>query len=454
MKRKTISLLIFAGLLAIGLQFFWVSPVFASTGSSQAAAPTPPPQPVQTQLVISSQTDANLGDSFVVVGTLKDKNGVGIPDKEITFSISGDYLGQAPTQNDGTFSIRINKDLPAGTFSIVGSFVGAHLIAPSSATDILTIHPAKVQVQTIPPVAGITFQMDGRKFLSDANGMGTIEISKTGVYRLEVLIDQYQTSAEKVTFGRWSEESYDPSRDVRVPTSEVIQVGLNTFHQISEKFVDLDGYPVDPQRISGITIKSLQGDIFNLKQSQPIWIPASRVARRSTGLEQTNLLYSVIAVLIDGSNVVNQAQQRFFAAENDTWTISLLLYSLHIDAKDGLFGAPVGKTVEVQFPDGQKKSYPLDKSGSVEIHSLARGIYTIDLTGTNGLDSKIPVALSRNQDVAVNVVTYLDLGVVGGISLLFAIGLVIYGRPWLLHRKEKNKVLVTEEARWTSIHEN
>ena len=119
-----------------------------------------------------------------------------------------------------------------------------------------------------------------------------------------------------------------------MPSDTIIQVGLNIFHKVNLKFVDLDGFPVDPSRITSISIRSIQGDVFTLKPGDTPWLPASRTARYQTGLEKTDLLYSVNSVTIDGSNVVNSAQQRFYAKTDDTWSISLLLYSLHITARD------------------------------------------------------------------------------------------------------------------------
>jgi hypothetical protein len=210
--------------------------------------------------------------------------------------------------------------------------------------------------------------------------------------------------------------------------------------------LDLNGLPVDPKRISEFTIRSAQGDMFVLNDGQPRWIPASRVARRVNGLEETQLLYSVLSVTVDGSNVVNQSQQRFFTYPIENWPISLLLYSMRINAKDGLFGTPVGKSVNVKFPDGHVENYPLDQAGMVEIHSLARGIYTTELVGVNGLNNRTPVALSRNQDVTTKVVTYLDLAVVGALGLFIALGLLLYGRPSLLHILRKNQQTVQESA--------
>jgi hypothetical protein len=296
--------------------------------------------------------------------------------------------------------------------------------------------------------------MDGRQFVSGPNGMATITINKVGVYRLDALIDQYHDLSQRIEFGRWAEESYLPSKDVKVPTDGVIQVGLNVYHQVSMNFVGLDKIPVDRQRITAIMIRSAQGDIFNLTPYQAPWLPSSRTDRRATGLEQTDLLYSIINVTIDGSNVVNSAQQRFVAKPDDEWNISLLLYSLYINTKDGLFGSPIGKSVNIQSPDGQTKNYPLDKSGTLLLHSLARGIYHIELLGATGMGTSVPVALSRNQVVNVNVITRPDMVVAGVAGLSLAIGIIIFGRPWLIQSLMKKRRALSRKTDWSSFNEN
>jgi hypothetical protein len=210
-------------------------------------------------------------------------------------------------------------------------------------------------------------------------------------------------------------------------------VGLNIYHQVGQTFLDLNGNPVDPARIDEFMIRSAQGDVFVFSDGTSRWIPASRIARRVTGLEETKLLYSVISVTIDGSNVVNQSQQRFYTHPNETWPISLLLYSLHISAVDGMFGSPVGKSVNVEYPDGKIVNYPLNRAGAVDIQSLARGTYYIELVGANGMSNRLPVALSRNQQVNTKVITYLDMAVVAMLGMVVALGLLLYGRPWILY---------------------
>jgi hypothetical protein len=201
---------------------------------------------------------------------------------------------------------------------------------------------------------------------------------------------------------------------------------------VGELFVDLDGVPVNPQRIAQFTIRSEQGDTFVLNDGTPRWLIASRIIRQAKGLAVTKLLYSVVSVKLDGSNVVNEAQQQFYAEPNDTWKISLLLYSLRVNVNDGIFGSATGKSINLVFPNGQINNYPLDPTGQVEIHGLARGNYSIQVMGTRGLGTKVPVALSRNQNDTIKVLTYTDVGIVGIFGFFVALALLLYGRRALL----------------------
>jgi hypothetical protein len=288
--------------------------------------------------------------------------------------------------------------------------------------------------------------MDGQQFVSGQDGSASIQISQVGTYRLDVLLNLYNNLSQQVDFGRWADENYQPSHEFQIPNDRSIQLGLDIYHQVSMNFVDLDGLPVDPGRITSISIRSIQGDVFTLKPGDTPWLPASRTARRQTGLEVTNLLYSIRSVVMNGSNVVNSAQQRFYAKPEDTWSISLLLYSLHVTAKDGLFASPIGQSVDITFPDGQVQNYALDGSGSLDVHTLPRGIYRVSLPGVKGLGTSTPVALSRNQVVNLKVVTLLDIEVIGVLAVGLALGLILYGRPWLLGFLFKRKRSATRKA--------
>lgn len=425
--------------------------------SARYAPPKAPPPAKPTSLSLTNPGAQKLGQSFMVTGSITTPKGF-LPDsRPIILTVDGKLLGETRTDKNGNYALKVTLDLPAGTYTLAATFKGTYLLAASNTQTSLQILPTEVRIQTVPAIAGVAFTMDGRQFVSGADGVASISIPKAGWYRLTVNAELYSNPNQRITFARWLDENYQPFHDILVPTNKAIVVGLNVFYKVNQYFVDLSGIPVDPKRITGITIKSAQGDIFNYQQGQTEWVPASRIARRSTGLEQTKLLYSVMSVVVDGSNVVTAAQQRFFTGPTQVWKIALTLYAMQMNGRDLLFGNLVGKGVTLQFPNGRTESYSLNQNGPTNISYLARGIYQVHLTGTKGLDNVAPVALSKNQVVTQNVVTYLDLEVTGSVGLLIALCLLLFGRPWLVLPKKfrvKFKNYRLQQTEWASLHEN
>ncbi len=474
MKRILLLSLIISSLLAIGLSGGLVVPVSAGaqpglsqhsvlsvaggisvpthnlySGSSSPLA-VRPPKGISYLTVIQPQ-DTALGDYFTLSGYLRNLSGGPIAGGHVLFTLSGNSLGQASTNVSGYFSRKFpTKSLAAGTYTIGASYNGSHLFYRAGASTHLVVSLANIHVQTVPAVPGLTFQMNGKQYLTGADGTLIIGVNEPGVYRLNILMDQYSDPTQRIEFSRWLNGSVQPYLDVAVPSKDTsVQVGLDVYHKISLSFIDLAKHPVDPARITQVSYRSAQGDVFVVKSDQPTWIPASRVQRLATGLTPTPLLYSIINVMADGSNVVNSSQQQFYALPEDTWQISMLLYSIHFSASDGLFNFPVGDSINLVAPDGTVKNYPLDLAGTTEIHSLARGNYSVQLVGAFGLGSRTPVALSRNQNVAVKEISYLDLGVVGVVGIVLTLGLLLYGRPQIftsLLRRNQPQVMALENA--------
>lgn len=291
--------------------------------------------------------------------------------------------------------------------------------------------PQVQQLQTIPPTPGVTFQIAGQQFVTGADGSTVVVVPQPGTYDLQVITDTYHDPYRRVEFSRWLSESFQPTRQIHIPSqsNQTIQVGLDVYELVGQKFVELNGAPVPLQRISEFTIRSLQGDIFTFHDGQPRWIPASRVTRRRDGgLDVVPLLYTVTSVMVDGSNVVNKAQQQFYAKPNGTWTITLLFYSIQVQARDALFGFPVGKAVNLELPNGQIQSVPLDSTGTARASSLARGQYYFQVTGAKGFSPRSPVALSKDQSITARVISFIDMGAVFAAGMLIAIALLVFGK--------------------------
>jgi hypothetical protein len=422
MRKFLFSILLFFGLLLSGLLSGFVMPVSASV-------PANGNERLHTVISFAKVDAVGMDKPFKVAGTIADSYGRPVANKPVSFTIDGAYLGQAYSNGSGNFQRQFSKTLNAGPHTLMASYKGHDVLSSTRSHTTLEILPADLQVQTIPAIAGVTFQINGQEIVSDDHGFASIQINQPGVYRLRVLVDEYHNPFQRIEFGRWLAESYEPFQDIKVPTDKVIQIGLNVYNLVGQSFVDLDGSPVPHERIKEFSIRSTQGDFFTFYDGQPRWIPASRIAHRINGLEEVKLLYSVLNVMVDGSNVVNQAQQRFYANPNETWSISLLLYSLRVTATDALFGFPVGQSVSVEFPDGRTENYSLGETKVAEINSLARGNYYVKFMGAYGLSNRLPVALSRNQEVTAKIITYLDLIIVGMLGVLVMLGLLLYGRP-------------------------
>jgi|GEM_PF-1509953 len=431
MKSNPRLRFVFSVWIALALLGLLTAPAFAASNPV-----------LKTGVILTMDTlpSIKMGDNFVLSGTIRDRLGHPLNGKSVTFYLNNEVLGQASTDVNGTFSRKFTKLMDAGSYKITAITKETHLLLGASYTTTLEVLPAVISVQTTPSMAGVAFSLNGEKFFSGADGIARISMTKAGYYRLVVLADEYQSPTVKIEFGRWLDEIYQPYRDIYVPTDNSILVGLNVYHLMNVSFVDLDGYPVDPSRIESYSLRSLQGDSFTFTNNVQRWIPASRVKRWISVLQENKIYYSLTKVLIDGANVVNQSEQRFYTSAGGTWQISLILYSLKISAKDGLFGSPVGKSVSLEYPDGHVQTFPLDTNGSATIHSLARGTYFIDINGVNGMKNRLPVALSRNQVVNSKILTSMDLFMAGGSLSLLALGLLLFGRPWLVQtvlRKQK-----------------
>src|SRR6185295_11269269 len=86
----------------------------------------------------------------------------------------------------------------------------------------------------------------------------------------------------------------------------------------------------------------------------------------------------------------------------------------------------------MEYPDGETKTFKFDSSNKYSSEGLARGIYHVTVTGVRGIAPPTPIALSRDQDVELIVLSYVDIGFMLALALTFAFGLLFFGRPKIL----------------------
>jgi hypothetical protein len=413
---------VFSAILVIAVSLFSFVPVTEAKGYA-----------VGSKLTIEPPPTIQVGGRSTVIMHLVTTKGEPIFNQRVDLFINGAHRRSARTDSSGNITIKLQENT-VGTYKLYAIFRGSRVpsYAPASANAELVVTPATIEIHTTPSLPNIKFSLNDKVFASDAYGVARIEVKTAGTYHLELLPLEINDPNIQMDFGRWGDEVFKTSRDIVVQLSEPLQVGLEVSYQVSQKFVDLSGRPVEATRVNSVTLKGSNGTTYTFNDTQPHWLPAGRIVRLNNGLEETKILYSVISVVIDGSNVVSQAQQRFFVNPNDVWPVKLLLYKAHFSARDALFGFPIGSGIRMEYPDGEVQSYAFDPAEGYAIDGLARGIYHVKVTGAKGYAPVTPIALSRDQNVELMVFSYIDLGILAALGLLLSLGLLLFGRPYLM----------------------
>ncbi len=352
--------------------------------------------------------------------------------------LDGEYIRRSRTDDTGLATIRISRDLPLGNYEILVKFIGTRDYLESQVTLPVIIRPIYLTLETVPPLEGIDFQLADQQLSSNQQGLARFEIITPGIYNLAALLEPHTqiTSDTRATFARWEDEVFTPERTVEITHSDIhIQIGFFLSHAIQTHFIDLTGEAIDWSRVSSLTLKSSSAAYRTIDNNEPYWLQSNRILRQRTGIFPTEVLWSVESVMLDGSNVVNRYQQRFYVKPNDDWEIQLLVYQARITSKDALFGVSVGKGVSLTLPDGSIQQHSFDTNGELYVYDMARGQYKMQVDGASGVAPLTPVALTKDQDVELKVFSGLDIATMMTLGVVLALGLLFYGRPHLMRLK-------------------
>lgn len=291
---------------------------------------------------------------------------------------------------------------------------------------------ATLTLRTVPALSGVDFSFDGKRYSTPANGVLKIQTT-SGTHALRSLPWRHPERGIRVAFSRWLDDTFKPARTVTLAGNTKLEVGYGISYRVNTSFEDLARRKIPSRRVSSVTLASSLGEKYKLRGGRPRWLVGVRVARRLNGLEPTLVRYSVMQTDVEGANVVHQAQQRFYIARTRNLRIRLSLYDAHFSTHDLVLGTPVGRAIRLTYPNGREVDVAL-RDGEATLRSLPRGQYQVKVLTGMGIAPAIPVALSRNQDVSLKVISYFDL--LGGFLLfaLLSFGLVAAKRPHLRPR--------------------
>jgi phospholipase C len=303
---------------------------------------------------------------------------------------------------------------------LAGALIGwAALRRPATAALMLTLllimsaEPAKAQttVQTVPAVPGMRFAVDGHRFKADRDGRAHLPPGARDSLRA---MDTEVAPGVRATFDRWYQ-----GRSI---------AAINLYHRVRARFVDQSGNKVDPRAVASVTLRGSDGGRHVLTRGRPLWLQGNRVVPESEGRRSAALRYAADKVVVAGSNVVHRGQQRFTPAANPTIQLRLLLFAVRVRARDALLGFPIGSQVRLRYPNGRDRRLALGRSADLTVRSLPRGSYRVGVDAL-GISSSRPLALSRDQEVDLRVISWLDLAVVLLGLASIALALLFVRRP-------------------------
>jgi hypothetical protein len=311
--------------------------------------------------------------------------------------------------------------------------IGLALPLPASARSVP--HPVVLTVQTVPPVAGVILTLDGnRSFVSQTNGVIGVDVAAPGIHSLSLTLPRDDEQIH-YAFVRWSDESFEAVRQIRLHENHTISVGLQVSYRTQIVFADPAGRPLDATRVSHVTLSGPDAEVMTLTDPYPpIWLHTPLPAKHmgDNGLHVVSVPYAISSVNYDGLNVASSGQERYLPAAGGTWVVHLRLYRLTLHAKDALFKTSLSRQVTLTSPSGQQQRLRLDRNGEVSIVA-GRGNYVARVHAA-GFVAPVPIALSRSQTADILVVTPVDLVIIGltGLAIVAALFAIGRGRKRLL----------------------
>jgi hypothetical protein len=303
---------------------------------------------------------------------------------------------------------------------------------------------SSLQVVTVPKVPGARFVVDGQTFVADGTGIAYLPASAVGSTQKPEALDVRLKSGVRAQFARW----YGSAASGR------LRATYNIYYRIRPTFFDLHRTNVADDLVSSATVRSSIGVRYTIKPGRSQWLQGGRVVPLNGSLEPKEIYYTFERVVVAGANVVNNGQQKFFPSElaassrsaDALIPVELLFYQARFRARDAFFGFAIGDRIRLRWPNGRVEKYPIGDAGNVSIPALPRGEYRVAVEGP-GLSLSGPVTLSKNQDIEVALLSYIDIGVVAAVALAFGLGLPLTTRRHLLARVRPRRLASLDRLR-------
>ena len=278
------------------------------------------------------------------------------------------------------------------------------LAAPAAAQTPATI-------QTVPPVPGMRFALNGVEFRADATGRAHLPPGARGS---PTALTTAIRRGVRARFDRW----YARGRIAAIELE----------HRVGFRFVDLNGEHVDPRTVSSLALAGSNGRRYVLRAPKSRWLAGNRVIPESGGTRSTAVSYAadraprrrVVGGPSGPAALLPGREPQVAAAP------AAVLRSLRGSRRPARLPDRLRGPARVPRREGGAPGARAD--GELTLKSLPRGDYRVRVDAL-GISSSRPISLSGDQDVRLQVISWLDIVIVLLALASIALALLFIRRP-------------------------
>jgi hypothetical protein len=280
--------------------------------------------------------------------------------------------------------------------------------------------PRPVSVRPFPVVAGFRVRFVSQTLTTAADGTFAFDTTVAACDIVRQLVPVTRrvpvASGHRLVFRRW----YGGAGRAYTAT-------FTDEYAVVLRFRDPRGVVVDPLRVDRVVLRSSISGNQRFDADEQLWLPGRRSVLNARGFGYKPIWWTLQSATVHGLEVARQSALRFVPAPNARPDATLLLFRVRVHAADALFGRDVGRTVKLIYPNGFEDVYELDGGARATIESVPRGQYDLVVHGS-GLPMRSAAAITRDQDVDLKVISYLDVAVAGLVGIGALAGLALFGR--------------------------
>jgi hypothetical protein len=316
--------------------------------------------------------------------------------------------------------------------AVVALGVAGGIATPASAA--VGTPPAGLRpltIKTIPALPGVRLALDDFHLITGPDGTASTLITKDErsalaadvSAHLRVLTPQLSFGSVRAQFHGWYSGGYHFTPGDTRGLTEIATFDFDYLTTFS--FTNADGGRVASNLVTSAKIKSSEGATIDIAHPSSVWLRGRHVSVTGGDITLSDVEYRFTSVMYHGANVVLGSRPSFVPARDSRANVALRLYRVEFDT-NGMFGERAGTSLRIELPDGTTQTHTI-RHGVAVVPDLPPGELKVNvrLLGIGGAQT---ATISRNQKVALRVLSFPDIAALGSAGLVVLAAVLLAGR--------------------------